>query len=100
MRVRGYQIVDKELLASLGSGSGYVAVLVLAMYIASGVAEIHYNRHQFIWLLCPLLLYWISYIWLMAHRGAMHDDPLVFTLKDRASRIVMVLVGLVFLLAM
>jgi len=100
VRVRGYQIIDKELLASLGGGSGYVAVLVLALYISSGKAEILYSRHQFIWLLCPLLLYWISHVWLIAHRGAMHDDPLVFTLKDRASRITMFLAGVVLLLAM
>jgi 4-hydroxybenzoate polyprenyltransferase len=100
VRVRGYQIIDKELLASMGSGSGYVAVLVLAIYISSGKAEILYTRHQFIWFLCPLLLYWISYVWLIAHRGAMLDDPLVFTLKDRVSRIILLLAGLVFLLAM
>jgi len=99
VQVRGYQIIDKELLASLGSGSGYVAVLVLALYISSGVAEIHYTRHHLIWLLCPLLLYWISYVWLIAHRGAMHDDPLVFTIKDRASRIVILLAAVVLLLA-
>ena len=91
VQVRGYQIIDKELLASLGSGSGYVAVLVLAIYISSGAAEIHYTRHQLIWLLCPLLLYWISYVWLIAHRGGMHDDPLVFTVRDRVSRIVILL---------
>lgn len=100
VRVRGYQIIDKELLAALGGGSGYVAVLVLALYISSGKAEILYSRHQFIWLLCPLLLYWISYVWLIAHRGAMHDDPLVFTLKDRASRITLILAGVVLALAM
>jgi 4-hydroxybenzoate polyprenyltransferase/phosphoserine phosphatase len=100
VRVRGYQIIDKELLASLGSGSGYVAVLVLAIYISSGKAEILYTRHYFIWLLCPLLLYWISYVWLIAHRGAMLDDPLVFTLKDRTSRITLLLAGVVLLLAM
>jgi len=99
VQVRGYQIVDKELLASLGSGSGYVAVLVLAIYISSGVAEIHYTRHYLVWLLCPLLLYWISYIWLMAHRGTMHDDPLVFTVRDRVSRIVLLLAAVVLLLA-
>ena len=98
--VRGYQIIDKELLASLGSGSGYVAVLVLAIYISSGKAEILYTRHHFIWLLCPLLLYWISYVWLIAHRGAMLDDPLVFALKDRVSQITLLLAGVVFLLAM
>ena len=99
VQVRGYQIVDKELLASLGSGSGYVAVLVLAIYISSGAAEIHYTRHYLVWLLCPLLLYWISYIWLMAHRGTMHDDPLVFTIRDRVSRVVLLLSAVVLLLA-
>ena len=99
VQVRGYQIVDKELLASLGSGSGYVAVLVLAIYISSGVAEIHYTRHYLVWLLCPLLLYWISYIWLVAHRGTMHDDPLVFTIRDRVSRVVLLLAAVVLLLA-
>ena len=98
-QVRGYQVVDKELLAAMGSGSGYVAVLVLAIYISSGTAEIHYFRYHLVWLLCPLLLYWISYVWLIAHRGAMHDDPLVFTLRDRVSRIVMVLAAVVLALA-
>ncbi len=100
IQVRGYQIVDKALVASLGSGSGYVAVLVLAIYISSGVAEIHYTRHQVVWLLCPLLLYWISYIWLIAHRGGMHDDPLVFTVRDRVSRIVILIGALLLALAM
>ncbi len=98
-QVRGYQIVDKELLAALGSASGYVAVLVLAIYISSGTAEIHYTRYHLIWLLCPLLLYWISYVWLIAHRGSMHDDPLVFTLKDWVSRIVMLLTAVALALA-
>ncbi len=99
VQVRGYQTIDKELLASFGSGSGYVAVLVLALYISSGVAELHYTRHQLIWFLCPLLLYWISYVWLIAHRGGMHDDPLVFTARDGVSRIVMFLAAVVLLFA-
>ncbi len=99
IQVRGYQMIDKELLVSLGSGSGYVAVLVLAIYISSGVAEIHYSRHHVVWLLCPLLLYWISYVWLIAHRGGMQDDPLVFTIKDRVSRIVILLGAVIFALA-
>jgi len=98
--VRGYQIVDKALLASLGGGSGYVAVLVLVIYISSGVAEIHYTRHHLIWFLCPLLLYWISYVWLIAHRGGMHDDPVVFTFKDRISQVVILLGAIIFALAM
>ncbi len=96
---RGYRVADRDLLPSLGSGSGYVAVLVLAIYISSGEAEIHYTRDQLIWLLCPLLLYWISYIWLTAHRGEMHDDPLVFTVRDRVSRTLIFLSWLIMLLA-
>jgi 4-hydroxybenzoate polyprenyltransferase len=99
IQVRGYQIIDKELLASFGAGSGYVAVLVLALYISSGVAEVHYTRHQLIWLLCPLVHYWISYVWLIAHRGRMHDDPLVFTARDWVSRIVILLGVAIWVLA-
>ncbi len=98
-QVRGYRVIDMELLGSLGGGSGYVAVLVLAIYISSGAAEILYTRHELIWLLCPLLLYWISYIWLVAHRGGMHDDPLVFTVRDFVSRIVILLAAVIVLFA-
>ena len=98
-QVRGYQIIDMELLASMGGGSGYVAVLVLAIYISSGAAEILYTKAALLWLLCPLLLYWISYVWLVAHRGRMHDDPLLFTLKDPVSRIVILLAAVIILLA-
>ena len=98
-QVRGYRVIDMELLASLGSGSGYVAVLVLAIYISSGAAKLVYARHMLMWLLCPLLLYWISYVWLIAHRGRMRDDPLVFTIRDRPSQAVGLLSAIVFLIS-
>jgi 4-hydroxybenzoate polyprenyltransferase len=83
---RGYQMSDAEFLASTGTASGYAAVLVLALYIASGAAQVLYSRHQLMWLECPLLLYWIGYLWLNAHRGKMHHDPLIFALQDHRSR--------------
>ncbi len=98
-QVRGYRVIDMELLASLGSGSGYVAVLVLAIYISSGAAQLVYARHMLMWLLCPMLLYWISYVWLIAHRGKMRDDPLVFTMRDRPSQAVGLLSAIVFLIS-
>jgi 4-hydroxybenzoate polyprenyltransferase len=88
---RSYEISDAELLASKGTASGYIAVLVLALYITSGTAKALYGRHEFIWFLCPLLLYWVGHIWLVAHRGRMHGDPFVFALRDRTSRILIVL---------
>lgn len=98
-QVRGYRVIDMELLASFGSGSGYVAVLVLAIYISSGAAKLIYARHMLMWLLCPLLLYWISYVWLIAHRGRMRDDPLVFTIQDRPSQVVGILSVIILLIS-
>jgi hypothetical protein len=96
---RGYQLSDAELLASKGTASGYAAVLVLAIYIASGAAQSLYSRHQLIWFVCPLLLYWLGYLWLIAHRGEMYHDPLVFALRNRTSRILILLMVLIVLLA-
>lgn len=96
---RGYQLSDAELLASNGTASAYAAVLVLALYIAGGTVNTPVSRHQLIWLVCPLLLYWVGYLWLIAHRGKMHHDPLVFALQDRTSRVLILLMLSTVLLA-
>jgi len=98
-RARGYQLDDAELLASLGGGAGYLAVLVLALYIDSGASRALYDRPQALWAVCVLLLYWISYLWLMAHRRRMDDDPLVFAMRDPVSRAVAALMGLALFIA-
>lgn len=97
---RGYKLGDAELLASIGTASGHTAVLVLALYIAGGAAPILHSRHQLMWLVCPILLYWLGYLWLIAHRGMMHHDPLVFALRDRRSRALILLMLVTAVLAM
>jgi 4-hydroxybenzoate polyprenyltransferase/phosphoserine phosphatase len=92
---RGYYPADFELLASLGGSSGYISVLVLALYINEATSLTLYHSPQWLWAACPLLLFWISRTWLLAHRGQMHDDPIVFALRDPVSR----WTGLSFLLA-
>ena len=62
-------------------------------------AETHYRRAELVWVLCVLLLYRVSHMWLTAHRGRMTDDPLVFALKDRVSRILVLLMGAIAWLA-
>jgi 4-hydroxybenzoate polyprenyltransferase len=88
---RGYELVDAEFLASKGTCSGYAAVVILSLYIASGAVKTLYSTHQVLWLVCPLLQYWIGYLWLVAHRGEMDDDPLVFAVRNRTSRILLLL---------
>jgi hypothetical protein len=82
---RGYRVEDLAVLQSFGTAAGYLSVLVLALYINSPEIEPLYHRPKVIWMLCVLLLYWISRVWMTAHRGGMHDDPVVYALRDRVS---------------
>ena len=95
LRSRGYSSSDLEGLADLGVASGYIAVLVIALYINSPEVRELYRTPEVLWLLCPLLVYWVSRVWLLARRGEMHDDPVVFALKDRNSYVVGVLAAVV-----
>jgi 4-hydroxybenzoate polyprenyltransferase len=93
VHVRGYLAEDRGFILALGTSCGALSALVLAVYMASeNVARI-YARSEFIWLTCVLLLYWISHVWLSAHRGRMPDDPLVFALKDPTSIVLVLLMG-------
>jgi 4-hydroxybenzoate polyprenyltransferase len=98
-RGRGYYPAYLELISALGGASGYVAVLVLALYIQDPTTQVLYAQPKIIWLACPLLLFWVSRTWLVAHRGQMHDDPVVFAAKDRVSQVVGVLFGTIFIAA-
>ena len=99
-RARAYEPGDGELLAAMGVASGYLAVLVLALYIAADKARALYSRPELLSLLCPLLLYWISHVWLTAHRGNMPHDPVVFTTNNWTSRILMTLMVAAVVLAL
>ncbi len=96
---RGYQRADREWLGAMGGASGYLSVLVLALYINSEEVVILYHRPLVLWLICPLLLFWTSRMWLLAYRGRVDEDPIVATLRDPASYVVGVLVALVLLAA-
>jgi 4-hydroxybenzoate polyprenyltransferase/phosphoserine phosphatase len=92
---RGYVASDLELVAMLGIANGFLAVLVMALYVNSPDAQIDhatgrnlYQHPMLLLLVCPMLLFWISRVWLIAHRGQMHDDPIVFALKDRVSYLI------------
>jgi 4-hydroxybenzoate polyprenyltransferase len=96
---RGYQVGDLEGLAQFGAASGYLAVLVLALYINSEQIKDLYARPEAVWLLCPLLLYWISRVWLLARRDQMHEDPVVFAIEDRRSHWLVVIGAAILWLA-
>jgi 4-hydroxybenzoate polyprenyltransferase/phosphoserine phosphatase len=84
-RGRGYFSDDLPMLASLGAAAGYSAVLVLALYINDARTTQLYSQPQLIWFACPVLLAWISRVWMLTHRGQMNEDPVLFAVQDRVS---------------
>ena len=82
---RAYCRDDAAVVLAVGGAAGGVAVLVLALYANSPDVRALYEHPQWIWLLCPLLLYWLARMWTLAHRAAVDADPIVFALRDPAS---------------
>ena len=96
---RAYETEDLPVLRDIALSSGYAAVLVFALYINSEDVLMLYGKPQILWLICPLLLYWISRMVMITHRGFMHDDPIVFAANDRISQIVVVTSAAIILAA-
>lgn len=96
---RGYHLTDVAVLQVMAAASGYIAVLVLALYINSSKVHALYTSPEYLWGTCLILLVWISQVLLLTHRGQMHDDPVVFAIKDRFSQIAFVLVIFIFIIS-
>ena len=82
---RGYRRADLGALQAFGVATGVVSVLVLALFVDSTSAELHYPHHARLWLMCPAIWYWLGRVWLVTSRGQMHHDPIVFSLRDPPS---------------
>ena len=82
---RGYRIGDLELLLCLGVGSSFSAVVIFSLYVHSQDVLALYSSPDFLFLLCPIVLYWLSRTWLMAHRGELKEDPVTLAIRDRVS---------------
>lgn len=96
---RDYLVDDRHLVESLGIASGFSAVMVMALYINGETVARLYPHQEMIWFTVPVLLYWVSRLWLKAHRGEMHDDPVVFAMADNVSRVTIALFFATLMLA-
>lgn len=96
---RGYTPSDRHVLLALGGACSLISVLVLCLYINSPESVRLYSSPRILWATCPLLLYWFARVWLLAARGKMHDDPIVFAAKDGVSLAVLGMSASAFALA-
>ncbi len=97
---RGYYPADLEMISSLGAASGYLSVMVLALYIQDQSTIAMYHHSQIIWAACPVLLFWITRLWLLTNRGEMHDDPVIYAVTDKISLLSGLVFGIIFWLAL
>ncbi len=76
-----------------------MAILVFILYVQSDKVRELYRHPALLWLLCPLFLYWISRIWMLAHRGKLHEDPVLFAITDRISLLVGLLTAAILMVS-
>ncbi|HQX24634.1 MAG TPA: UbiA family prenyltransferase [Pseudomonadota bacterium] len=97
---RAWRAADAPVVLALGAAAGLVAVLVLALYVQSADVRVLYARPAWIWLACPILLYWLGRVWTLAGRGALRGDPILYALRDPASLLTAVALAGVFVVAL
>ena len=90
---RGYNRDDANFIRVLGVASGLLSVLVFALYINDPGISMKYTHPAWLWAITPLLLYWVTRIWHLAHHGKMIEDPVVFAIRDVVSYLIAGLVG-------
>lgn len=96
---RGYRASDALPVLAIGTGAGLASAVILALYINGGASGIGYEHPTLLWLIVPALLYWVSRVWIVAARGEMNDDPIVWALRDGISRMLAIVVLGLFVVA-
>ena len=91
LKGRDYKISDYPILTSFGSSSAMIAILFLCFYLNSNAMVQQYQKPTLMWLIVPLLIYWIMRMWIKTHRGEMYSDPIVFTMRDKGSIIIILI---------
>jgi 4-hydroxybenzoate polyprenyltransferase/phosphoserine phosphatase len=96
---RNYRKVDLDIVAAMAAAAGFNAVTVFTLYISSETVLQLYRHPQILWLICPILMYWIGRILMLAHRRMVDDDPILFAVKDRISIIAVAMICAILLVA-
>lgn len=96
---RGYSAQDLAIVRVMGPTLGVMSVLVLALFVQAPEVKEAYSSPRLLWMLLPLMTYWVARIWFFAERGQVDDDPVAFAVRDRGTQVVVVLMAVVALVA-
>ena len=96
---RGYRVEDMAPVRIIGISLGYMSIFIMGEYINSPLISEYYSNPKLIWLLFPLITYWLGRLWILANRGEVNEDPLIFAIKDKVSLLIAAISGLILVLA-
>lgn len=97
---RGYVAADAPLILALGMASGLAAIVIMVLYLINDAFLAgFYNEPVWLWSFPAILFLWVGRVWLVSHRGELHDDPVVFAVRDRTSLIMAGFMALAFVAA-
>jgi len=96
---RGYLVTDLEQIRSFGTSSAYAAVVVFSLYITRPDVDALYHHSERLWLIVPFMLYWLNRVWLLASRGELDEDPVIFAIRDRVSLVIAACIAILAVLA-
>lgn len=96
---RAYTTQDLPIIQSFGIASGFLAILIFALYLDSPLVAKNYATPSIAWLAIPILIYLLSRIWLLVQRGQVNEDPLTFVMTDKISLVSIGLIGMTLLTA-
>jgi 4-hydroxybenzoate polyprenyltransferase len=96
---RGYLLADIEQLRSFGTSSAFASVIVFSFYIGAQEVTRLYKYPVRLWLITPLMALWLMRVWLLASRGELDEDPVIFAVTDRISLLIGVAVAAIAALA-
>ena len=84
-RGRAYRVADLVVLWPLGVGAALCAVVVFGLFISAPETQQRYATPQLLWLIAMGLSYWLARLWIKTSRDEVHEDPVIFLLRDAAS---------------
>ncbi|MFA5511702.1 MAG: UbiA family prenyltransferase, partial [Candidatus Kapaibacterium sp.] len=96
---RDYHVEDIPLINTIGISAAFVSAVIFTLYIDSPNVVRLYNNPLFLYVITPVILYWLLRMWFIAHRGMMDEDPIVFMVKDKVSYITFAIISLISIMA-